>query len=1028
MKSTIWKSTFREIKESIGRFLAILAIVALGVGLFAGLKVTQPAMIETTENYLAKTNFFDYRLLTTVGFTQADVEKIQNRKNVKAAEGAQQFEILCEAKNGSNYVLRAHSITTEVNELVLLEGTMPQKADECVVDSTAYDASSIGKTIKLAEGNDEEDLNHFSYQEYKIVGIVQSPLYIQFERGNTSLGNGVVKGFVYMVPEGFAQDYYTEIYVALNQSFPMYSDEYDAYIDAETTELEQIVQKMAEERFVVVKEDGESQLAEGKKELEEKRSEAETELADAKLQLDDAHAQIVDGEKQLAKAKEELESAPETIAKKEAELEAAEQTVLEQEAQLNAAEIAIGVGLAQGLGEVSSAMGSINLENSSIQNNSGDALAQAQSQLAEAKQQIAEGRTQLAEAKQQIASGRAQLTAAKKQLTDGKAQLAEKELELRDAKEKYETGRAEYEDGLAEYNTQIEEAEQKIADGEKTLADLQSPQGFVFGRTTNVGYVCFESDSGIVDGIANIFPVFFFLVAALVCMTTMNRMVEEQRTQIGVLKALGYSEWTIMSKYIFYAGAAALLGCLVGFFLGTVFFPKVIWVAYGMMYEVDTLVYVFDWKLAVISLAAALFCSVGTTWASCRYELSEAAADLMRPKAPKAGKRVVLEYIPFIWKRLKFLQKVSVRNIFRYKKRFFMMIIGISGCTALLVTGFGIRDSIMNIATQQYTEILTYDFAVTYANPIGESNRQDMEDLKDEGIAEYAFVIETPMDFISKKETKSVNVVVADEKDDMSKYLNLHTKQGDGIPYPRNGQAVISNKLSEDYNIKVGDTITLQNDEMKKIEATVSGICRNFVSNYVYLSADTYGEGLHTEAEFKTAYVNATPQTDVHLLSTAIMNTKDVAAVGISADIMERFGSMMRSMNLIVVVIILCAAGLAFIVLYNLTNINITERVREIATIKVLGFYEKETASYVFRENNVLALIGALVGLLLGRLFHAFVMSQIKIDMVSFDVKISPQSYLYSVILTLVFAWMINRLMSGKIDAVSMTESLKSVD
>lgn len=917
MRSMIWKSTFREIKESLGRFLAILAIVALGVGFFAGLKVTQPAMLETAQRYFDKTSLYDYRLISTVGFSEDEVETIQKQKDVAAAEGAVTFDIICES-GGKERVIKMHSITENVNRLVLVDGKLPENASECVVDSNLYDASMIGKTIKLSGDNDADDLEHFSSREYKITGIVQSPLYSQFERGSTSLGNGRVSGFAYLLPEGFADDYYTEVYVKFDSDFPLYSEEYDAYINQKQDAWETLAEDLAAERYQTVRSEAETKLLDGKKQLAEKKEETKSQLDDAKIQLDDAKSQIEDGEKQLANAK--------------------------------------------------------------------------------------------------------------KQLEESKTQIAEKEAELSNAKKQYEDGKKEYEDGLSTYNKEIEKAEKKISDGEKTLQELKEPDTYVLGRDTNVGYVCFESDSGIVDGVADVFPIFFFLVAALVCVTTMNRMVEEQRTQIGVLKALGYSEHTIMAKYMFYSGSAALTGCVAGFALGTVMFPKVIWYAYGMLYKMESLVYVFDWKLAVISVTVSLICSVGTTFVSVRRELTEVAAELMRPKTPKAGKRVFLEYLPFIWKRLKFLQKVSMRNIFRYKKRFFMMVVGISGCSALLVTGFGVRDSVTGIITQQYTQIQTYDIGITYSSSVAQKQKDELENKEKDGVKNFVFVAEKSMDLVGEEKTKSVSLIMADPDSDITPFINLHTEKKEPIAFPQKGETVISAKVADELGIKTGDTVTLQDSDMKTLKVTVSGVCENFVYNYVYLSADTYVEQMKAEPEYKTAFVSVSEGTDAHLLGTALMAMADVAAVNISQDDMERFSSMMSSMDLIVAVIILCAAGLAFIVLYNLTNINITERVREIATIEVLGFYENETAAYVFRENTILTFLGALVGLVLGIFLHRFVMSQIVVDMVSFDVHVKQISFLYSLVLTMVFTWFVDRLMRKKIDAISMTESLKSVD
>lgn len=1060
MKSTIWKSTFREIKQSFGRFAAILAIVALGVGLFAGLKISQTAMIKTVTEYFKETDFYDYRLMSTVGFSKEDVEVFRQQEDVKAAEGSVSFDILCSESRGNETVLKAYSLPEEVNRITVVEGRLPEAENECVVDANLYGNSMIGKKIKLSEQNDEGDLEHFTYREYEVTGLVKSPLYIQFERGTTSLGSGKVAGFMYLMPGGFETDDYTEIYVKFADEFPLYSEEYEDYLDEKNATWESLTQEVTEARYKTVVGDAKKELEDGKTELAEKKADAQKELAEAKEKLDEAAAEIADGEKQLKEAREKLESAPAEIEGKEKELAEAEALLTEKEAQLDQGEIALGIGYSMGMGQLSEALNSMgnifggssdgentgsSAGNSGTDNDilgnlgadssmfgdlvSGDfSMEEALAQISSLKQQIADGRVQIAEAKQQLKAGKRAIAAAKQQLADGEKELKEKEKEFEEGKAEYEKGREEYNEAKETFDKEVAEAEEKIADGEKMLAELEEPDSYVLGRNTNVGYVCFESDSGIVDGIANVFPVFFFLVAALVCMTTMNRMVEEQRTQIGVLKALGYSQWSIMAKYIFYSGSGALSGCLIGFFGGIVVFPEVIWYAYQMMYRVDSLTLVFEWKLALISLAGAMLCSVGVTYISCRYELSEAAAELMRPKAPKVGKRVFLEYLPFLWKRLKFLQKVSLRNIFRYKKRFFMMILGISGCTALLVTGFGVRDSVTNVANQQYTEIQIFDVSVTCQKPVDAAMVQELKAMMPEKISAYGFAMEKTVDLEVDGERKAISLVAAEDAKTMEPFLNLHTQKDEPLSYPGKGEAVISHKIAKTYGVKVGDEILLRDGDRKELRVTVSGIFENFVYDYVYVAAETYEEQMGEAPEYKTVYINAAEDQDAHLLGTSLMNMKNAVTVNVSQDFLERFSSMMQSMNLIVFVIILCAAGLAFIVLYNLTNINITERMREIATIKVLGFYEKETSSYVFRENLMLTFFGALLGLVLGKLLHTFVMGQIKIDAVTFDVQVLPVSYLYSVVLTLVFALFVNQMMKKKIDGISMTESLKSVD
>ena len=892
MKSIMKKTTLREIRQGLGRYLAIFAIVAMGVGFFAGLKITRQVMITSANAYLEEKQLYDYRLLSTLGFEDEDVQTLSSKEDVRFVEGAVAADILYFNQQGNEDVIKAHSLLQNINGLEVVAGRLPQQATECVVDANLYDKSALGTKIVLSENNVEKDLDYFAYREYTIVGIAQSSAYIQFERGTTALGNGQVSGFMYLLPQGFCAEFYTEIYVKFNQDYPIYSKDYNDYIDDKEPLWKDYCKAQGERRYQAIVADAEAELANAKQTLAEEKADAKQTLADAK-----------------------------------------------------------------------------------------------------------------------------------KELTDAEAELADAHAELAD-------GWAKYNDSYAEFEEKIAEAEQEIADAEADIANIEKPETYVLDRDTNIGYACFQNDSSIVEGLANVFPVFFFLVAALVCMTTMNRMVEEQRTQIGVLKALGYGEAAIMGKYLFYSGSAALAGCIAGYFLGIHLFPFVIWTAYGMMYQMGSIVYIFDGSTALLCLACALLCSMGTTWISCRHELKEVAADLMRPKAPRAGKRVFLEWLPFIWKRLKFLHKVSVRNIVRYKRRFFMMVIGISGCTALLVTGFGIRDSVVDIADQQFQEIQTYQFGITLKNGIKDANDPSLTEfteILDTYGGSFLPVLETTMDLQTPENLKSIHLIIVENPAQIGEYIDLHTPDKTAISYPKAGEAVICEKLAKRYRIQIGDTIHLFEENGKEVQAVVSGICENYIYNYIYLNAETYQTALGTFL-YKNVYANITKDADIHAVGAAIMKANNITAVSINADMLVRFSSMMSSMNYIVFVVIACAAALAFIVLYNLNNINITERIREIATIKVLGFYRNETAAYVFRENTALTAIGCAVGLLLGKLLHIYVMHKVDIDLMSFDVHVKAVSYLLSILLTFAFTWIVNRIMTGKLENINMAESLKSVD
>ena len=1035
MKSMMVKTTLREIKQSLGRYLAILAIVALGVGFFSGLKVTMDSMVVSADNYLSEAQLFDYRLLSTLGFEEEDVEALAAKDGVRAVEGALSVDIIFINAQGNESVIKAHSLSEKINRVVLTAGRLPESGDECVVDGNLYGESAIGSKVILAESNSEEDLDNFTYREYTITGIVQASYYIQFERGNTSLGNGRVSGFMYLLPEGFQMDYYTEIFVKFDTDYLIYSEEYKSFIEEKKAVWESYCEAQGQRRYDAVLKEANEELAAAETELADKKEEAETELFDARKELEEAEEKIADGEAELADGEEQLADSRKQLADGRKQLADGERQIEEAEAELAEREAAL-MAAGETVAESEAALEAMRQEYGAYAQVPQIAaqLAAAEQELMQAKQQLTIGEAALAAAREEIetakkelADNRRELADAEKEIAEAEEELADARQELIDAKKELADGWQEYNDAYEEFETEIADAEEKLADARAEIEDIKIPDTYVLGRDTNVGYACFENDSSIIDGIANVFPVFFFLVAALVCMTTMNRMVEEQRTQIGVLKALGYSEASIMGKYLFYSGSAALIGSVAGFFVGTIMLPYVIWVVYKIMYRLGSFYYVFDAKLALISLFVAICCTMGTTWFSCRQEFKEVAASLMRPKAPKAGKRVFLERVSFVWKRLNFLQKVSVRNVFRYKKRFFMMIIGISGCTALLVTGFGIKDSIKNIARKQYEEIHVYDLSIS----LQEDYRADKEKEAVRVIEEYGLTYlpayETTLDLEIAGQIKSVNLVVIQEPENLDGFISLHTGSGKAIEYPEAGEAVIAKQIADNYKVGIGDEIWLYDEDRNAIRVTISGICENFVYNYVYIASETY-EAQIGELDYKTLYANIPEEADLHQTAASVMQIENVSTVSVNEDFKERFTSMMGNLDYVVVVIILCAAALAFIVLYNLNNINITERLREIATIKVLGFYQRETAKYVFRENTVLAGIGCVVGLFLGKLLHAFVMQEAKIDMVSFDIHIQWTSYLYSIILTFVFTWLVNRMMTGKLNRINMAESLKSVD
>lgn len=975
------KSTFREIRSSLGRYLAILAIVALGVGFFSGLKVTQEAMVKTTDSYLSEHNLFDYRLVSTLGFEDKDVEELSKLSDVEAVASSISQDMLFHfADSDEDRVISFHTVTDRINTLELVDGRLPQAPDECVVDHKLGD-SLIGSKIVLSEKNDKDALKMFKHRTLKIVGTVVSPIYLNFERGSTTLGNGTVAGFAYMNAEGFDTDYYTEVYISLKEKYPIYSDEYKDYIDETEDRVDEALKAAGTARHDRIVKKAMDEWKDGKKEYDDGLAEYEAERADAYAKLADAKAEIDSGWEEISNAEKELDRQAKT--------------------------------LNNGIKE---------LEDGIAQINQGITASQAYGQPTE------ELEAQKAALEAQLSQARAGL----KQIKEGRETLKSKKTKLREGEAEYEANYAKADREFADAKADLDDAKAELDDALKDIKNIKKADTFLLDRNTNIGYACFESDSQIVNGIAAVFPLFFFLVAALVCMTTMTRMVDEQRTQIGVLKALGYGNLAVMGKYLFYSGSASLIGALAGFFAGSYIFPLVIWKCYGMMYDFSAdILYVINWKLGLITIGAALICSMGATLFSVIGEIRETPAQMIRPKAPKSGKRILLERIPFLWNRLSFLRKVSLRNVFRYKKRFLMMILGISGCTALLLAGFGIRDSIQNIVNYQFDEIQTFEYSLTFDKNMTEARRTAFEKQTSDNYDDILYISQSSVDVLVNDKVKSVTLIAldAEDKSKAESFVDLHTKSGDHIDFPVKGEAVICKKLSKQYDIQVGDTVTLRDSKMRKIEVKVSGICENFIYNYIYISPETYEDGFGSAPEIKSAYVKYDADAKAIQASAAkVLDYDRVAAVSNNLDMRDRINNMMLSLNYIVILVIACAGALAFIVLYNLTNINITERIREIATIKVLGFRPHETSAYVFRENVLLTGASSIVGLLMGRALLEFIIEQINVDMISFDVRITLISYIMSVVLTFVFAFIVNLVMRRKLDKISMTESLKSIE
>lgn len=721
-------------------------------------------------------------------------------------------------------------------------------------------------------------------------------------------------------------------------------------------------------------EDGKAQLAqanwqltEAKREYEEQKKEVDDAFAEADAQLADAKAQLDDAKQQLDDGWQEILDGEQELADAKAEIEENEQKLLD------------------------------------------------------AKTEIEEGWQELLDGEAEIADGEQQIAENEQKLIDGRADLEEGRQELDDGWQEYEDGRQEAEQELAD-------GWQEIMDGRDELASLERPEWYVLGRGTNVGYASFEGDCDRMESLSTVFPTMFFLVAALVALTTMTRMVDEERGVIGAYKALGYGRMRIASKYLIYAAVPSVLGSLFGIVLGNQTLPRICWSAYLMMYRGPSLLVVHQPVFNTIGCVASAACTLGATAFACRSELRETPASLLQPKAPKAGKRIFLEYIRPLWKRLKFTQKVTCRNLFLYKRRLFMTIVGIAGATGLLLTGFGIKDSVSGIVEKQYSEIYLYDTIVSLKdNEVSDGAREILDGDSFDG---WMTVMKKSTDLMAGDASYSGYVLVPENAEDLGTYINLRDrKTGESVEFTE-GSVLVTEKLAGLLGVDVGGTITIENESGRRVDFTVTGIVENYVYHYLYISPELYESEMNEP--FEPSEIDAVcVETDGEAreaIAAQLQEQEGVATAGFTEDTRASFDDLVESLNSIILVIIFCAGALAFVVLYNLTNINVTERQRELATIKVLGFRDGEVAGYIYRETSLLTILGCAVGLAFGVLMHSFVIQTVEVDMVMFGRTVEPLSFVYSALLTLLFAVIVDLVMYPKLKKIDMVESLKSVD
>lgn len=1039
------KDLLRTLTGSISRFISIVIIVALGVFFFVGIRAASPDMKETVGQYIEAQNIYDIHILANYGFSKDDLKAVEDLEGVKQVDATYSVDMICQ-KGDENLIITLEQLPSEgeLNQVKLISGSLPEKDDECLIDTVFMrkNGFNIGDTINLEPG-DEQDSDLVKITSYKIVGSVTSPLYVSLlDRGASTLGSGKVSGYIMVNKNVFDLEVYTDIYISLENTVGQ-SALYDDYI----TSLEPIYEKVKELgnkrahfRYDEIKSEAQEKLDDANKKV----ADAEKELADAKTKLDDAKKQIEDGEDQLAEATKkynsEIASGQKQLDDAKAQLTGAKKQIDENETTLIASQAAIDAGKKQiedGLAEIAS--NKITLEAQkpymtdeqyntalfALNASEADLLAK-QKELQDNQTAVTEGFTQLAAAKQKYEDGLSTYNENLKKFEEGKAngqkELSDAAATLKKAKQKYNEGLNEYNEKSVTAKADIEKAKQDIADGQKKIDDLVEAKWYVSKASDLAGVYSYKQDTERLASIGDVFPVMFFLVAALVCLTVMTRMVEEDRTKIGTFKALGYRKRDILLKYMLYALLASVLGSVLGALVGFNLLPRIITKAYSTLYEVPSVLTPIRTDLQFEATAFGIIATTIPTLIVTLKELSHNPATLMRPKAPKAGKRILLENIPMLWKRLSFTKKVTLRNLFRYKARFIMTLLGIAGCTMLLLVGFGLNDSIEGIVEKSFGEIAKYDALVILPS----SKNLDNILVSDDRISSMLYVSREYVD-ATRDQKKETGIQLVVPKEDITSFVNLRTMGTNEKLQLGDTGVIITKKLAELLNVQVGSTITLQNnDEGKKASVTVTGIAENYVGHYAYMSENSYKTAFGTESKTNAALLMIKdPASNEKGLSEDLLSA-GALNVTLTSSLVESFNDSISNVVYVVFVLILSAAALAFVVLFSLTSINIDERIRELATIKVLGFYDREVSSYVYRENFLLTMLGALVGLVFGFFMHGYILTTMEKDVLKFTRYISPQSYLYAFLLTIGFSLIVNLIMNRRLRKIDMVESLKS--
>lgn len=1009
----IFKNSLRKIWKSKGRFLSLIFIVILGTSFFAGVRETASDMLKTLDHYYDETSLYDFKIVSTMGLTEKDLESLKEIDGISAVEGGYSFDTLLEGN-----AVKVLSLT-DISKVTLREGRMPENNSECLGEEGVF---SLGDTVTI------EDDTYLKENTCQVVGTIQSSSYIYENKGITTVGDGKLDSFLYVPKDNFKLDYYTEIYLLVDGAKKVlsYSSEYDDMIAKTDQKLQELKPLRETARYEEILKEAMDKVASAENELndvkttnEAKLNEALTTLNSNKIRLDEASTSYNNNLARLNQTKETTET----------ELNNGFQALNEAKNEFNQALASAGLSVdslqptldtlnsniadlekqLEGLDQTSSLYETLNATLTKLKENKANIET-----LIATNQTLIEQETTLntsSEAwNQQYSRSVAQLNSAKQALDQGYQEL--------------DQGYQEYNDNYNLYLEEIAKYEEEIAKAKEEINKIEKPVWYLLTRDDLTGYTAFYESATKVDSIATVFPLFFILIAALMAFNTMNRMIEEERSEIGAFVSLGFHKTTICCSYLLYVFLACIIGLAIGLSIGYTLIPRILYTVYAASFTIPTLMtYANPTACLIIVLTTFLLMSL-VALLSLAKDFRLAPSTILRPEAPKNGKKILLEKVTFFWRHLSFSWKITLRNLFRYKKRIFMTVLGIAGCTALLLTGFGIRDSLKDLIAIQYEQIQHYDATFVLSNK--EKQKDALLALKENGIEDYRKTNISSFTFKAGNKNLDFTLIAFLDSQDLDDFVTLRSLSQESLSLSDKG-VIITSKMAEMLHASVGENISIRNSDNELYIVRVAGICENYISNYLYMN-EAYYQEIFQDDSYNSFLVNLKEDTNQEELSNHLLKTDAFSTIQYTTDNKKMFYDIIAGMNNIVYLIIAFSCFLAITVLYNLTIININERTREIATLKVLGFRDREVSSYVYRETLILTTIGIVVGIFLGLGLNNFVLMIAETDEILFIKTIRPLSYLLTFLIILFFSVIVQIITYFILKKIDMISSLKSVE